>query len=111
MESFGERLRRLPTARDLNTSELAHMVGVTGGAIRQMESGQTKSASLLIGIRLADALDVDVRYLAVGEGQDVGANSLTDRVSALERRLASVENASKRDRTLRTQGHRDRDGR
>jgi hypothetical protein len=45
---------------------LAHAVGVTEGAIRQMESGQTKAASFVFGLRLARVLDVTPWYLATG---------------------------------------------
>lgn len=98
MEPFGDRLRRLRLDSNLTPSSLAHLVGVTEGAIRQMESGQTKSASLLIGLRLADALNVDVRYLAIGEGESEAGNSLIERVAALEKKVNSLE------RRLRAKG-------
>lgn len=96
MERFGDRLRRLRVAADLTPSALAHEVGVTEGAIRQMESGQTKNASLVVGLRLADVLGVDVRYLALGEGA-AGARvadvpvTLPERITVLEKRVAAVE--------------------
>ena len=68
MERFGERLRRLRLARALSCAHLAQRVGVTAGAIRQMESGQTKFASLVIGLRLAKELGTDPWYLATGVG-------------------------------------------
>jgi transcriptional regulator with XRE-family HTH domain len=91
METFGDRLRRLRLDADLTPSALAHMVDVTEGAIRQMESGQTKSASLLVGLRLAEALDVDVRYLALGDGAESAGTSLSDRVVALEKKVKAME--------------------
>jgi len=96
MERFAERLRRLRLAAGLTPSALAHEVGVTEGAIRQMESGQTKSASLVVGLRIADTLGVNVRYLALGEGAEGGRSSgvpttLSERVAALEKRVASIE--------------------
>ena len=48
------------------------------GAIRQLESGNVTSPSLLLGIRLADALHVDPRHLAHGDGP-----SVTERFAAL----------------------------
>jgi transcriptional regulator with XRE-family HTH domain len=65
-ETFGERLRRLRLARALSPGALAQRVGVTEGAIRQMESGQTKSASFPVGVRLAAALGVSSEFLALG---------------------------------------------
>ncbi len=68
MESFGERLRRLRRARALTIPALAKLVGVTESAIRQLESGESKSASFAVGLRLAQVLDVDAAVLAFGEG-------------------------------------------
>ena len=89
MERFGERLRRLRIARVLSCAQLANRVGVTEGAIRQMESGQTKMASFVIGLRLARELDVEAWYLANGDGGDLGdeRSSLDARVAALEARI------------------------
>ncbi len=89
MERFGRRLRRLRLARGLNCSQLAYRVGVTEGAIRQMESGQTKIASFVIGLRLAQELGATAWYLAVGGDRDRESDdSLTRRVAALERRIS-----------------------
>lgn len=91
MERFGERLRRLRIARGLSCAQLAHRVGVTEGAIRQMESGQTKMASFVIGLRLAKALGTGAWYLANGIPDDADdqsdADALLLRVAALEHRL------------------------
>jgi transcriptional regulator with XRE-family HTH domain len=96
MEDFGPRLRRLRTAAGLSPSALAHSVGVTEGAIRQMESGQTRFASFPVGVRLADALGVDPRYLALGDEGASSAAKPIDRLSALENRLARLETSAKK---------------
>jgi len=75
-ESFRERLRRLRLERGLSVGDLAQRAGVTEGAIRQMESGQTKNASFRTGLRLAKVLEVDANYLA--EGNDVPGVSFLD---------------------------------
>jgi transcriptional regulator with XRE-family HTH domain len=94
VESFGERLRRLRLARAVSCAQLAHRVGVTEGAIRQMESGQTKIASFVIGLRLAKELGTDAWYLANGVADDAeaqaGAEGIVLRVSALEQQIASL---------------------
>ena len=94
MESFGERLRRLRLARGVSCAQLAHRVGVTEGAIRQMESGQTKIASFVIGLRLAKELGTDGWYLANGVTDDAeahaGADGIVLRVAALEQQIASL---------------------
>jgi transcriptional regulator with XRE-family HTH domain len=94
MEDFGPRLRRLRLGTGLSPSALAHAVGVTEGAIRQMESGQTRFASFPVGVRLAEALGVKPRYLAFGDEKDKGeALRPVDRLSALERRVAALDTA------------------
>ncbi len=67
-ERFGERLHRLRLRRQLTLTELAHAVGVSESAVRQMEKGQTKSASFIVGVRLAKKLGVTAEYLALGTG-------------------------------------------
>jgi transcriptional regulator with XRE-family HTH domain len=70
-------------------------VNVTEGAIRQMESGQSKSPSFAVGIKLAHALGVTPEYLAFGEDGLTGLAGpkmvQTDSVTVLERRIASVD--------------------
>jgi len=93
-ETFGDRLRSLRTKRHLTPSALAHAVGVTEGAIRQMESGQTKSASFIVGLKLAHFLEVTPWYLATG--RDVAPETespSTDRVPAATERLSLQINA------------------
>ena len=91
-ESFGERLRTLRTRRQMTPSALAHAVGVTEGAIRQMESGQTKSASFLIGLRLADVLGVTPVFLATGREKISGTGSPSpDRSASILERLERLE--------------------
>jgi transcriptional regulator with XRE-family HTH domain len=100
LEGFGERLRRLRTARRVSCAQLAHRVGVTEGAIRQMESGQTKMASFIVGLRLAKELGTDAWYLANGVADDAqaqaGADGIVLRVSALEQQIASMLDERKR---------------
>jgi len=94
VEGYGERLRRLRIAREVSCAQLAQRVGVTEGAIRQMESGQTKMASFVIGLRLAKELGTDAWYLANGVADDAqaqdGADGIVLRVSALEHQIAAL---------------------
>ncbi len=46
--------------------ELARAVGVSDGALRQMESGQTKISSFAVGLRLSRELHVNPWYLCFG---------------------------------------------
>jgi transcriptional regulator with XRE-family HTH domain len=96
VELFSERLRRLRVAAGLSASGLARTVGVTDGAIRQMESGQTKSASFSVGLAIAAALGIDPWLLAFGTSRDeprdeLETPSLAARVARLEDRMKLVE--------------------
>jgi transcriptional regulator with XRE-family HTH domain len=103
-QTFGERLRALRVRNSLTPSALSQLVGVTEGAIRQMESGQTKSPSFVVGLRIARALSVDPWTLATGERAPSGSAArseeaallsavehLTTQVAAMDRRLRAVE--------------------
>ena len=103
-EKFGERLRSLRTRKHFTPSALAHAVGVTEGAIRQMESGQTKSASFLVGLKLSHVLGVSPWVLATGHdappengspAQDRGQVTLLERlsvqISTIDRRVKALE--------------------
>jgi transcriptional regulator with XRE-family HTH domain len=87
-ETFGERLRRLRYDKGFALTGLAMKVGLTEACIRQLENGRTREPRLGDGMRLADALGVDPRYLAFGEGDPPPrAPDLAERVAAIERRL------------------------
>ncbi len=94
-ERFGQRLARLREARRLRYTDLAYAAGVTEGCIRQIETGQTKNATLQVGIRLAKLLGVSAEYLATGteDGtQETGVQRVVlDRLDDMERRIRLVE--------------------
>ena len=85
-ETFATRLRRLREEKGLTVSSLAASVGVSEGTIRQLESGQTKSPSFVVGVRLADQLSVDPFFLALGSRA-----TLNERMDIFDRRLARLE--------------------
>lgn len=94
-EQFRDRLRRLRTDRKMSITQLAYAAGVSEGAIRQMESGQTKWPALPAAIRMAYALGVDPRDLAFGDsdGTDLAPDALPvprSRIEIVESELASV---------------------
>jgi len=102
-DSFGDRLRTLRTRRHLTPSSLAHAVGVTEGAIRQIESGQTKSASFLVGLKLAHVLGVSPWFLATGRDAPPESESpAADRASValLERLSVQVSTIDRRVKAL-----------
>lgn len=85
-ETFGERLRRLRNERGMTVVDLAAAVGAAEGTIRQIENGNVRSPNFHLGLRLAKQLNVDPMYLADGEGV-----TFSERIEAVERRLAKVE--------------------
>ncbi len=85
-ETSAERLRRLREERGVTIAALALEVGVSESAIRQLETGNVKSPSFAVGLRLAHHLGVDPYYLAFGEG-----SNLNERLLVVERRLTKVE--------------------
>jgi transcriptional regulator with XRE-family HTH domain len=88
---------------------LAYRVGVTEGAIRQMESGRTKSANFTLGLKLSQVLDVDPWLLATGVAEKAESSrdqggSMKERLARLEARMERLERdlASVRDSRKRT---------
>lgn len=96
-EALKHRLRRLRERAGHTPSSLAHAVGVTEGAVRQMESGQTKSPSFPVGILLAHELGVTPEFLAFGQDGvplgDAAQHQGGDKIAALERRVTAIERA------------------
>ena len=86
-ERFGQRLKRLRLEQGFSCGELAVKVGVTEGAIRQIESGQSKSASFPVGVRLARLLKIDPYELALG----IPASNYTPEETAFEARMRVLE--------------------
>jgi len=86
METFAQRLRRLRNEQGLSVADLGRMVGVTEGAIRQLETGQVASPGFLLGLRLSDALHVEPHVLALG-----GVSSVVAKMEDLDRRLRAAE--------------------
>ena len=94
--TFGERLKALRESKGLSVGDLAVSVRVTEGAIRQMESGQTKSASFVVGLRLAQVLDVSPWLLATGDEKDsqplpsVSDPALAQWMASIEAKMAAL---------------------
>lgn len=89
METFAERLRRLREEQGLSVPDLASSVGVSPGAIRQLERGEVKNPGFALGVRIANALCADPGYLALGKGA-----SFTDHFDSLDRRVRALERAA-----------------
>ena len=72
-----------------------------------MESGQTRFASFPVGVRLAEALNVPPRYLALGDDDnEPPIPRPIDRYAALERRVIRLEKTVLKRATPRTKKSR-----
>ena len=67
MKSVGERIRFARKASDLTQEQLASKSGVTKGAVSQWEQGVIKSLNAISLFALADALEVNARWIAMGD--------------------------------------------
>ncbi len=85
-ETLGSRLRRLREEKGISVAALALKVGVSQATLRQIETGHIKNPSFLVGLRVANELNVDAMYLALGEG-----SSITERIDIIDRRVTKIE--------------------
>lgn len=60
--SFGEEIRRLRKSHDLSQVELAALVGVTQGAITNIETGRMSTVSVETLYRFCDVLKVSADH-------------------------------------------------
>jgi len=85
-ETFARRLKRLREAQGFSVAALAERCGVPAAEIHDLEAGRVQEPELIVGLRLAEALSVDVYFLAMGE-----AGVLLGRIDALEKRMTLLE--------------------
>lgn len=64
--SIGERIIQLRGQKNMSQGQLAQMLGVSRQAISKWENDQSSPDTLHL-IKLADALDTEVEYLATGQ--------------------------------------------
>jgi transcriptional regulator with XRE-family HTH domain len=84
-QTLSSRLKRMREERGYTIAALADACGISEGAIRQIETGNVKSPSLHVGLRIAKVLDVDPFWLATGD------DGVSTQIAKLESRLAKVE--------------------
>lgn len=81
----------------MTQAELARAVGVTRGAISQIEDGKTKSPSFATGVKIAHALGVEPAELALGRKLKRAEQlSVADLLEELHRRVDELEQKRKR---------------
>lgn len=64
--SIGERIAQLRKKKSLSQGQLADMLGVSRQAVSKWENDQTSPDTMNL-IRMADALDTEIEYLATGK--------------------------------------------
>lgn len=88
METLGERVKRLRTAKQLTQEKLAEMAGLKQSTIVGIEkSERTKRPSSLIEI--ANALGVDAYYLKYGVESIIAGDKRINEVARLMEGMAS----------------------
>lgn len=68
MDTFGDRLRNLRTARKLTQDQLAKALGIKQGSLTQLETGKSKGPSSKTLTKLARIFEVDPEWLMTGKG-------------------------------------------
>jgi transcriptional regulator with XRE-family HTH domain len=97
-KALGARIQAARQAARIPGTELAAIIGVTEGALRQIESGEVKTPSATVLLRIARELHVDPNELAFGP---LSPREPPD-VSALTH-AAAVESFGERLRRLRSE--------
>lgn len=73
VKTIAERIRSARVAAGYETQvDLAKAMGVTKSAVNQWESGKNENLKLDHLVKLADLCDVDIRWLATGDGPREG---------------------------------------
>lgn len=95
--ALGLRIRSRRSELDLTQAQLAQKAKCTKGAVSQWETGDVKNLRIARLFRVADALHVNPRWLAVGEGpksvvryDEPGRKGTPDKVVRLAQRLADL---------------------
>ena len=79
--TVGDRIRIARQSKGLDLEPVAKAVGITVSALSQIETGQTKHPKPETLFKIADALDVEPRYLVFGHLQRVAASLIPPRPS------------------------------
>jgi transcriptional regulator with XRE-family HTH domain len=94
MTDLGRRIFNRRRELDLTQEALAKKAGCTKGAVSQWETGDVHNLRLDRLFKVADALHVEARWLAVGEGPKTDVRPASrgkpDKVVRLAERLADL---------------------
>jgi len=65
---FGTRMRAARLERGITQKALAEAGGITPASLNLLEKGRNKMVRADVAIRMADAMNVSVRWMVTGEG-------------------------------------------
>jgi transcriptional regulator with XRE-family HTH domain len=85
-ETVGDRIRRQREAKGLDLAPVAKAAGITISALSQIETGVTKNPRPETLFRLADALDVEPRFLVFGHHDRVAPSLSALSLSEFQKR-------------------------
>lgn len=83
---FKDKLRQLRKKKGMSATDLARICGITDNAIRQLELGNSKVPTFVVGVRLAQALGVTPEELLEEEAK----MPFSDRMNRFEEVLEKV---------------------
>lgn len=95
MKSVGDRIRFARKAADMTQEQLAKKTGVTKGAVSQWEQGGIKSLNSVVLFALADALEVNARWIALGDRPPTRPLHVSPEESALVETFRSLPEAAR----------------
>lgn len=79
METMGDRIRQLRSARALTQEQFGKLVGVSKSAVSQWEDGSTKNLKLATFLRVLEVLHTDANFLIWGPDRAPDGASTTGR--------------------------------
>lgn len=96
MDTFAERLKYARQRAKMSQEELARRVGISKASVSKCEMGLTSDVYMSTLFKMADAVQIDPRWLATGKAQIVdsavglpGATGLLEAFSQLPSEIAS----------------------
>ena len=73
-EPFGKRLRAARLERGITQKALAESGGITPASLNLLEKGRNKMVRADVAIRMADEMNVSVRWMVTGQGPEEARN-------------------------------------
>ena len=90
MESFNEKIKRLRKSKGLKQDDICQMIGITQPSFASIENGKTKSVSIDLGKKIANALNVsfnelfDIEYSGYQKCKEENENLIKENIALKE---------------------------